>query len=281
MNSSTRPVIFIGSGEASVLERKTLLYSIHKHTPGPVEVIVFNGTHSSIEVDGSSPTPVPMPLHAKYQNITEFSNYRFLIPQLRGHQGRAIWLDSDMICLADLNELFAVDMGHNAFLAKRSPHPSGEMRWGLSVAVYDNARCAFDLDRYAREVDEGQYDYNDLQQMTPRFLARHPFQVGAIDDQWNCYDEWTPQTKLIHYTNLHTQPWKVRGHRHGGLWFRYFEEARQAGFISDDDIERAIRRSYARPDLLKGNTIGVRDIVHNALSDLKASVRDTLRPSGG
>jgi Glycosyl transferase family 8 len=279
--NSTAPVIFIGSGEASVLERKTLQWSIRKHTPGPVEVIVFNGTHNSIEIDGGSAIPVAMPLHAKYQNITEFSHYRFMIPQLRGHTGRAIWLDSDMVCLADLNELFNVEMGDHAFLAKRSLHPSGEVRWGLSVAVYDNARCSFDLDRYAREIDEGLYAYNDLQQMTPRFLARYPFSVGAIDEQWNCYDELTPQTKLIHYTNLHTQPWKVRGHRHGGLWFRYFQEAREAGFISDEDIERAIRRSYVRPDLLKGNTIGVRDIVHNALSDLKASVRETLRPGNG
>ena len=213
-----------------------------------------------------------MALHAKYLNITEFSNYRFMIPQLCGFKGRAIWVDSDMICFRPLDELFNLEMGDNDFLAKQATDSPSGTRWALSVSLFDNARCQFNMDLYAREIAQGLYEYNDLHQMTANFLARHPFKIGALDPNWNCYDKYTEQTKIIHYTNLHSQPWKFRGHRHGAVWFKYFKEAQEAGFISDDDIDRAIRRAYVRFDLRQGNTIGVGTIVHNALSDLKATV---------
>jgi hypothetical protein len=280
MESST-PVVFIGSGEASTLERKVLIHSLKKNTRGPIDIVVFNGTHNTIEREGQPPQLVPMSVRVKYQNITEFSNYRYTIPQLCGHQGRAIWLDSDMICLADIGELFRAPLGDADLMAKSHLDNKGRTRWGLSVSLFDNARCRFDLDLYADEIAAGHYIYNDVQQMTDVFLARHPFKLAKLDDRWNAYDELHADTKLIHYTNLHTQPWKVRGHRHGGLWFRYFNEAREAGQISEADIELAIRRSYVRHDIRKGNTIGLRDIAKNALSDLKAHVRDSVRPHAG
>jgi hypothetical protein len=276
--NKTHPVVFIGSGEASVIERKTLIYSIRKHTAEPVEIIVFNGTHNSLERDGAPPELAPMPLKAKYQNITEFSNYRFLIPQLCGHQGKAIWLDSDMVCLRSVTELFETPLNGHDFLAKAEIDNRGRRRWGLSVALYDCSSCHFDLERYTDEIAQGLYSYNDMQQMREEFLRHHPMKIGELDPNWNCYDSYSADTKLIHYTNLHTQPWKVRGHRQGGLWFRYFEEARQAGFITDDDIELAKRRAYVRYDLTDGNTLSFGGILRNALVDAKASLYQSFGP---
>jgi hypothetical protein len=272
-----RPVVFIGSGEASVLERKTLQYSLVKNSRIRPEIIVFNGTHNTIEREDSPPELAPMSVRAKYRNITEFSNYRFLIPQLCGFQGRAIYLDSDMIAFADIDDLFSAALDGVDMLAKPFVAPNGEKRFGPSVSLYDCARCRFDLELYISEIEQGLYTYNDLHQMSPRFLARHPFRVGAIDPNWNSYDHIDIATKLVHYTNLHTQPWKFRGHPHGRIWFRYLQDARTAGFVTDADIELAIRRGYVRPDIAKGNSIGLRDVVVNALSDLRAAMRDTLR----
>src|SRR5690348_15336892 len=98
--------IFIGSGEASALERKTLIYSLRKNSKRPLDIYVFNGTHNSIERNDEPPRLAPMSLRIKYQNFTEFSLYRWLIPQLCDFQGRAIFLDSDTICLGDIGELF-------------------------------------------------------------------------------------------------------------------------------------------------------------------------------
>jgi hypothetical protein len=51
--------IFIGSGEASVLERKTLIYSLYKHTKRKLDIYVFNGTHNAIEHNQAEPILTP------------------------------------------------------------------------------------------------------------------------------------------------------------------------------------------------------------------------------
>jgi hypothetical protein len=90
------------------------------------------------------------------------------------------------------------------------------------------------------------------------------------------FDRFDSATKLIHYSNLGTQPWRFRGHPCGEVWFRYFREACEAGVVSDADIALAMRRGYARADLRQGNTIGLGTVTRNALSDLKASLRGRL-----
>jgi hypothetical protein len=276
VSSRDDPVVFIGSGEASVLERKTLIHSIRRNASAPVRIVVFNGTHNALEVEGAEPVAAPLSLRAKYLNITEFSNYRFLVPQLCGHAGRAIFLDSDTICLGDIHELFALPLGDADFAAKPlldAPLPG---RWTLSVSVFDCARTRFDVESYVDEIAKGLYGYNDLQQMTPRFLERHPFRIAALEERWNMFDRVDSSTRLVHYTNLHTQPWRYRAHPFGALWFRYFREAQEAGLVTPADVELAIRRGYARTDLHAGNTIGPASVARNALGDLRSSLRAWL-----
>ena len=58
--------IFIGSGEASVLERKTLIYSLHKHSKRNLDIYVYNGTHNAIEYNEEEPFLAPLSLKLKY-----------------------------------------------------------------------------------------------------------------------------------------------------------------------------------------------------------------------
>lgn len=251
--------VFIGSGEASVIERKVLIYSIHKNTPEDGDVYVFNGTHDTLEKNNEPPVRINMSLRAKYRNFTEFSNYRFLIPQLCNYQGRAIFIDSDTICLGNLKDLFCQDMQGHDLLAKPDAYgDQGKARWGLSVMLMDCAKCKFDLEKYLDEVEEKKYSGTDYHQMTPAFLSHHPFSVGKLDHQWNNFDHYDAATKVIHYTNLYTQPWKEPGHKYGDLWFRYFHEARQKGYITDEDVSKAILRSYVRKDLNNPASSGVK-----------------------
>jgi hypothetical protein len=249
--SKTTPVrIFIGSGEASLLERKTLVHSLRSHTRRPLDIYVFNGTHDAIEHDDDPPVRLNMPLSIKYRNYTEFSNYRWLIPQLCGYEGRAIFLDSDMVCLADIGELFDADMGGCDMLAKAEAY-KGQSSWGMSNILFDCERCRFPLEDIFQEVDAGHYSNTDFHQMTPRFLERRPYRLGPIDPAWNSFDVCDAGTKLIHYTNLRTQPWKFPGHVHEDLWFRWFNEARRVGVISQQDVDKTLSRAYARQDILK------------------------------
>lgn len=251
--ADTPPRVFIGSGEASLLERKTLIYSIRKNSRPDVEIYVFNGTHNAVEPVGrGEPYLAPMSLKVKYRNVTEFSNYRYLIPQLCGHEGRAVYLDSDMIAFGDVAELCETPMGDADFLAKAEAY-AGTGRWGLSVMLFDCARCRFDLDLIFDEIDAGKYTLEDFQHMSPKFLSLHPYEIGELDPNWNMFDRHDERTRLIHYTDLYSQPWKFPGHPYGDVWFRYFEEARKAGAVTDRDLHLTSLRNYARQDILKGN----------------------------
>lgn len=273
--SSSAPVtVFISSGEASLLERKVLMYSLRRNSTRELDIRVFNGTHNTVERDGHPPEPAPMSLKVKYQNITEFSNYRFLVPAVCGNQGRAISMDSDTIVLGDIGELFDADMGSNDFLAKPEAYGNkADDQWGLSVMLIDCVRTRFNIDQYFDEIEKGVYTYADLHQMLPSFLARHPFKVGQINPRWNDFDICYEDTKLIHYTNLYSQPWKSRSHPYGDLWFEYFEEARKAGYITDRDIEITLVRAYARRDLLEGNRWTLQTYLMRMARDLKSELR--------
>jgi len=267
--------LFIGSGEASRLERKTFIYSLRKNSNRLLELNVFNGTHNAIEpVDRGEPFLAPMSLKAKYTNTTEFSNYRFLIPQLCNHTGRAIYADSDMIALGDIGELFDADMAGADVLIKPGAYLGKAGSWAPSVALFDCSKCRFDLDRYIEEIERGLYTAGDLHQLTERFLSCHPIRIGSIDPNWNVFDRYDDKTKLIHYTDLLRQPWKFPGHPFGDLWFRYFEEARAAGIVTEQDIELSRLRGYVRQDIVPRNEPGlfvsfVRRIGRKARSSVK------------
>lgn len=274
MNSHDRVVIFIGSGEASVLERKVLIHSLKKHSKRNLDIRVFNGTHDTLETEGNPPHALRLPLGIKYANITEFSNYRFLIPHLCGFKGRAIWLDSDMLCLSDIGELFDSDMKGFDLLAKENAYVERtDNEWGLSVSLFNCSTANFDVSRYFDEIEKNLYTYGDLHQMTPRFLSMHPYKIGPLNPKWNEFDFLDKDTKLIHYTNLFTQPWKYRSHPYGDIWFKYFQEARDSGYITADDIQLTLVRSYARRDLLEGNSWTIGSYIKRMASETKAGLR--------
>lgn len=283
---SERVKVFIGSGEASVLERKTLISSLHKNSSRELDIYVINGTHNAIELNDQEPFLAPMSLRVKYRNTTEFSLYRFLIPELCNYEGKAIYVDSDTICLADIGELFDAPMEGFDFLAKSDTYKHrGSGYWGLSVMLIDCERCRFDLEKICDEIDQGLYSYSDFTCMSPRFLAHHHYAVGELDPLWNVFDACDRTTKLIHYTNLYTQPWKFPNHPYGELWFKYFNEAIASGQITQEDIRLSIVRAYARRDLLEGNSPPklpgklIRELPNRIKRVVKRSVQQTLKLS--
>lgn len=252
---SEKITIFIGSGEASLIERKVFIYSLKKHSKRNIDIYVFNGTHDTFEKNDEPPVRINMPLNIKYANVTEFSNYRWFIPQICGFKGKAIWADSDMLVLTDIGDIFDLNMDGQDILARSSAYGSeDDKKWGLSLCLIDCEKAQMNPVQYFDEIAKGLYTYSDLHQMTPSFLKYHPYKLGEIPIGWNVFDKNDENTKLIHYTNLYTQPWKATNHPEGELWFKYFNEAIKSGAIHQEDIHKTLLRFYARQDLMKGNS---------------------------
>ncbi len=125
---------------------------------------------------------------------TGFTNYRYAIPALAGGTGRAIYNDVDQLYLADPAEMFDIDM-KDAGVASITEREN-------SVMVIDCARMAgvWPLDRI--KASRGHSDLRN--EAVERGLWTE------LPAGWNVRDGELPldQTKLIHYTTLHTQPWK-------------------------------------------------------------------------
>ena len=98
--------VFVGSGDASRIERGVLEYSLSRHSTRPYDLHVYNGTQGNVESSNDAIwQPQTLAAVRGHKFATEFSLFRYVIPELCGFEGRAIYLDSDMICLGDLAEL--------------------------------------------------------------------------------------------------------------------------------------------------------------------------------
>ncbi len=154
---------------------------------------------------------------------TGFTNYRFAIPHLCAGQGRAIYNDVDQIYLCDPAELFDLDLERIGFRAIAPDDPS--------VMLLDCARMAgvWTLEGAQREPKR---------RLIARALAS-PGLHGALDPRWNVRDDERPPdgAKLVHFTTLHTQPWRpwpsrfvYQEHPAGPAWHALERSADEAGF---------------------------------------------------
>jgi hypothetical protein len=149
---------------------------------------------------------------------TGFTNYRFAIPRFAGAVGRAIYNDVDQIYLADPAELFDGELGERGWLAVAPDDPS--------VMLLDCARMAsiWTLEATRRETKA---------ELIRRALAV-PGLYGPLAPEWNARDEeYVPgRSKCLHFTTLHTQPWRPFPERfayqaspHAELWLGLEAEA--------------------------------------------------------
>ena len=179
---------------------------------------------------------------------TSFTNYRFLIPHLAGGEGRAIYNDEDQIYLSDPAELFDAQMQGHGVLAV-SPQDTSVMLVDCArmTSVWPLAAC--------------------FSESKNQLLARGreiPELFGSLGVEWNARDQEyrDGETRCLHYTTLHTQPWRpfperfvYYEHPQAHLWFELERSANQAGFQLSTRDEPS--PSYARTLDLQRQKLGV------------------------
>lgn len=212
--------IFIGYDAKETVAYHVLCHSILRHATVPVMFVPLvrsQLTHCYTRPRG--------PLES-----TDFSMTRFLVPYLSHYEGYSLFLDCDMLCQADLGELFLYGLAFPAKAVQVVQHhyTPGTVQKFLnqaqtvyhrknwsSVMLFNNARC---------------------KQLTPEYvdtatgLELHQFkwlyddQIGELPREWNWlvgeYPE-NEQAKLLHYT-LGTPCFP--GYEHGADATRWFSE---------------------------------------------------------
>lgn len=187
--------VFIGYDAAETVAFHVLAHSILRHASSPVLIA------------GLVLRQVPMWRDRDAHQSTDFAFSRFLVPYLCHYEGRAIFMDCDMLCRADIVELwdalpsdksvavvqhYYTPLGESKFLDRpQSAYP--RKNWS-SVMGFDNAACRALTPEYVNSAPG-----LDLHQF--RWLEDD--RIGELPPEWNhLVGEYPPKpaAKLAHFT---------------------------------------------------------------------------------
>lgn len=156
----------------------------------PRDVVSYNVLRWSIERRGTRPvqvTPLILPqLPITRRGLTEFTYSRYAVPALCGFRGKALFLDSDMLCLGNIAELFAFDFTESVAVVKSKER----FEWP-SLMLFNCGECTQLSVQYINDETTKPQDFS---------WAKG---VAELPAEWNhCvgYDEPRDDAKLVHYT---------------------------------------------------------------------------------
>ena len=204
--------VFIGYDPNETVAYHVLAQSIMEHSSVPVSI-----------------TPLKRSMLPEYtrprasNESTEFSMTRFLVPHLCNYEGYAIFMDCDMLCMADIEELWRYRSGAAVSVAKHVYVPKTETKFlGQEQTKYEKKNWSSVM----------LFNNKFCRRLTPEYvntasgLDLHQFKwlndddrIGSIPLEWNYlvgeYDQFIVEPKLIHYTL-------------GGPYFKATEECEYA-----------------------------------------------------
>lgn len=236
--------VFVGTDDSQRVAARVLEYTIRKHASQPVEVVHLDAVE------------VPLPNDLANRPRTGFSFNRFAIPALCGHQGRALYVDADMLVFGDIADLWAIPMAGHAVLCTRQDaapeawrdHEAFQPGPQMSVMLLDCARLPWDTAAIVAGLDEGRYSYTEL--MFDLCIVPPDLIAATLPPEWNCLERFDPATtRLLHFTVVPTQPWKSDDNPLGAIWLAQYAEAVAAGAVPREEVERGIAAGFLKPAL--------------------------------
>jgi hypothetical protein len=187
--------IFIGFDPNETVAFHVLVHSIMRHASLPVQIIPLLLCQ------------LPMTRPRDPRQSTEFAFSRFLVPWLCDFQGEAVFMDCDMLCRADIMELFeqahpdaAVSVVRHDYTPAAGPkfldQPQSryERKNWSSVMLFRNSRCRMLTPAYVNQasgLDLHQFRWLDEREIGP-FDAAWNHLVGEVPPN--------PEARLVHFT---------------------------------------------------------------------------------
>jgi len=180
--------IFVGCApnHEDAESQAVLEWSIRKHASVPVEItwlkLQREGRLSGWHTKGW-PTP--------------FSGLRWAVPELAGFQGRAIYMDSDVMVLGDIAELLNQPLAPGKAIAAKGPGR-------LCVSLWD---CAA-VKPHAIPIEQLRQMPSNHRVMSARFRALGRLIQPFAGGEWNNLDGEPSRlpVKALHYTSMPHQP---------------------------------------------------------------------------
>lgn len=239
--------VYVGADRSQQLAIKVLEYSIRRHTSATIEVIPM------IDLE------VPSPNDPRNGQRTGFSFSRFCIPKLANYSGRAIYMDADMQVFKDIQELWQLPFNGKKVLVQQevkhldvtmTKHNAPKARVKqCAVMLLDCSQLNWDIHAIVNDMNEGRFNYNQL--MYEMCILKEEDVGYAIPFEWNSLEYFDRDTRLIHYTDMGTQPWVSTNNPNGHIWFAEVRRMLADGSLDWSTLEEEVRLGYFRPSLLR------------------------------
>lgn len=226
--------IFVAATPAEWLPQKVLEFSIREKTQCKVELFPLY----KFERDYA------LPKEPRNRPRTPFSFQRFLIPEICGYAGRAIYMDADMQVFKNIEDLWSIPFNGKAIQTVR---PASDGRKGqFSVMLMDCAALNWRIDDIVCQLDKGDLTYEQLM-----YEMRVAPSIGKdISSEWNTLERYENRTSLLHYTDMNIQPWISIKNPLGALWVKCLRRAIAENFITINELQREIDMRHVRPSLI-------------------------------
>lgn len=161
---------------------------------------------------------------------TEFTYTRFLVPHLCAFEGKALFMDCDMLCLRDIRELDELSLDGLALRVVKHNHAPSE-----SIKMDGKVQTNYPRKNWSSLM---LMDCSKLKLWTKEMVEAatgaylHRFQdipdelIGELPAEWNVLDVMDESTKMIHYTS--GGPWfdQYRDHPFGATWLAWRDRCR-------------------------------------------------------
>lgn len=187
--------VFIGYDRRETVAFHVAAHSIMRRASRPVSII------------GMMLPQLPMTRERDPRQSTDFAFSRFLVPHLCRYQGRAVFVDCDVLCRADIAELYdLLPEGKAVAVVQHDYTPSSAVKflrqpqtayprknWS-SVMVLDCARCGALTPRYVNAASGLELH---------RFAWLRDEAIASLPSEWNhLVGEYprNPAAKLVHFT---------------------------------------------------------------------------------
>ena len=227
--------IFIGSDKNQYLPAKVLEFSIKSRAT------------SSVRTASVDDTGVPVPIDHRNRSKTGFSFGRFKIPSLCAYNGHGIYLDADMLVFRDISELWHERRG-DLTLQVPIKAPNSKRPQQHSVFLLNCSAARWDVNDVVASLDAGTLSYDDL--MKRMAIVPESQVTYELDYGWNSLEDYdASDTKLLHFTDMPTQPWISYKNPLGFLWYREVATALASGFVTEEEFQQELANGRVFPGL--------------------------------
>lgn len=245
--------VAIGTEPLQLIASEVLKHSIRSRTSREVEFI-----ESWTPKGGWHPALDAMP---KLPRGTKFNRWRWCLDRLfrvpetderiepwrwalpaMTEASRIIYLDADQVVLADIAELWeslpqgkAIACVMNAvgfFGEKKQPEPN-KPQTSVMVASAKALTACMCRANPVHACSEGRLPYAAL--MQAQWIP--PALIHELPPEWNHFGIHTPQTKLLHWSHVASQPYRNPDHPTAGVFFRELHHAVADGAITQEQVE--------------------------------------------